>query len=213
MRKRLIALALALLAFGVARPAEAATPSKTTEDLTAVASVTSQTGMRTKALLWVNKEPTVFAKEQLQRMEDFRTKSERITDYFPEEIRQTIASRLPVGETVDDLKLSEFTSIGIGTYSKRYGDVYGTFRFPTVFEAKQPITVLVGYPGRRGIVLWQMLETAALEGKLWILFPEELMLKVGHDAVLTVLTQPVPVTGKPNAQRTRQPIGFGGFHE
>ena len=203
MQKRVIALALALLAFGVARPAEAATPSKTTEDLTEVASVTSQTGMRTNALLWVNKEPTDFATEQLQILEEFKTKNVQVTDYFPEKIRQMIADRLPIGETVEDLKMSEFTSIGIGTYSKRYGDIYGTFQFPTVFTAEQPITVLVGYPGERGIVLWQLLETVPLEGKLWILFPEELMLEIGHDAVLTVLTQPVPATGKINTQRTR----------
>jgi hypothetical protein len=190
MKKRIVGLVLFLATISAAFPALAQTPSKTTADLTTITNVAVQSGTTAKALLWVNEEPTQFAQTQMQQIVDFVTKDQPVTNFFPEEIIKEIEVSIQNRTNLSKLTLSEFTSIGIGDYLEQYGDVYGTFQFPTLFDATKIITVLVGYTGADGVVIWQLLETVPLDGKLWVQFPVEVMREIGHDAVLAVLSEP-----------------------
>lgn len=189
MRKRIIGLALALAALGIALPASASLPSKTVADLTEITQITLQHGSSAQALLWVREEPSAFAVTQMQQIIGFLGQQEPISEFFPDEVKKEIVARNRETALLSELVMSEFVSIGIGDYTIRYGDVSGVFRFPTQYEETQVITVLAGYPGKDGIVTWQILETEPISGTLWILFPAELMLRIGHDAVLAVLSK------------------------
>ena len=55
--------------------------------------------------------------------------------------------------------------------------------------ADQTVVALVGYPDSTGAIVWQALDTTVAEGSLRIVFPTDLMLRIGHDAVLAVLSR------------------------
>ena len=108
--------------------------------------------------------------------------------YFTQEVQAEIRSRVPEKTDLSNLKMSEFVSLGIAEYVESYGDVTCVFQFPTEYAEGQTAVALVGYPDQTSAVVWQALDTTVAEGSLRIVFPTELMLRIGHDAVLAVLS-------------------------
>jgi hypothetical protein len=188
MFKKAVGVTLALLICGFAVPARAATPSKTIEDLTSVTQVTLQDGTSGSALMWVREEPSQLTVTQLEASSEYAATSPAISDYFPEDARNEAMELLPERTDLAQLIMSELISLGIGEYLEKYGNVAGTFLFPTEYEETQIVLAMVGYLGEDGTVLWQPLEAEVVGGELKIIFPEELMLKIGHDAVLAILS-------------------------
>lgn len=179
-------LALALLSFSV--PALAETPSKTTEDLTKITSVESQDGVARSALIYIREEPSDLATTQLNAITVFLAKKNPVTDYFSDEEKAEIEKQIPEGTELSNLIMSEFVSLGIGDYLESYGDITSTFLFPTEFKETQIVVAVLGYPGADGEIGWHALATEVAEGGLRIIFPTDVMLEAGHDAVLTILS-------------------------
>lgn len=187
MKRKWIALLVALVVLTGITPALAATPSKTTDDLTRVVEVETQKGTGS-ALIWVEREASDKAQEQMDDIKTFVEKKNTPVDYFPDETKKEITDLVPAGTDLTKMKLSELVPLGIGDYKVEFGMVYCTLRFPTEFPADKAIIGVVGYPGSDGKMIWIALETTVDHGDLRLVFPIELMEKIGHEAVLEVLS-------------------------
>ncbi len=190
MKKKLIALvvAIAILSVSTYAFAMAAQDSKTTEDLTRVVKVETQSGDASNKLIWVENTPSDLAKTQLSEMKSFIANQNNPADYFSDDAKQGMSALLPTGTDLSKLSLTEYAPIGIGDYDSSLGDVSSTIQFPTAFAASKTVVVMVGYTGSDGTVVWQALETTIVNGNLVIVFPADLMAKIGHDAALAVLS-------------------------
>lgn len=188
MKKKWIALVVALVTLTTSTTALAAQPSKTTEDLTRVVKVESKTGKASNALIWVEKEAPDLAKTQLETIKSYIAKKNNIVNFFPDDAKKSMTAMLPTGTDLTKLTLSDYVPIGIGDYDAKLGDVSATFQFPTSFKTDKTVVVMVGYAGSDGTVIWQALKTTVVNGNLLLVFPSELMTKIGHDAILAVLS-------------------------
>lgn len=186
-KKALIVMVAAVLLL-TAVPALAATPSKTTDDLTRILKVQSEDGRAGESLIYIRTEPTDFANETLDALQKYKSKSNSIVDFFSSETQESILKLLPENTDLKKMIISEFASLGIGEYLESYGDVTCTFQFPTEYNVKSPAVALMGYLDAAGTTVWVPLQTEVIEGKLTIVFPTEALLIAGHDVVLTILS-------------------------
>ncbi len=189
MIKKWIGLLLAVLLLTAAGSSLAATPSKTTEDMTRITEETSSGGSTSYVLIYVREEPTEMAASVLQEISVYVASKAVPAGYFSEAVQAEILRRLPEKTDLSALKMSEFVPLGIADYIEEYGDVFCVFQFPTEFAADQAVVALAGYPDSTGAIVWQALDTTVAEGSLRIGFPTDLMLRIGHDAVLAVLSR------------------------
>lgn len=187
MKRKWIAFIVALVVLTGITPALAATPSKTTEDLTRVTKVETEKKSG-DALIWVEREASDKAQAQMDDIKSFVEKKNKPADYFPEETKTQITALTPKGTDLTTMKLNELVPLGIGNYKVEFGKVYCTLRFPTEFPTDKTVIGVVGYPGSDGKMIWLALETSVDQGDLRLVFPIELMEKIGHEAVLAVLS-------------------------
>lgn len=188
MTKKVIIVIVAAVLLLTVIPALAATPSKTTEDLTRIVSVQSEDGNAGKALIYIRTEPTEFAEETLKAFMAYKNKNKIIADFFSAEVQENMLKLLPADSDLKKMIMSEFVSLGIGDYLASYGDITCTFLFPTNYKEKKPVIALLGYLDVNGATVWDPLKTEVLNGKLIIEFPSEMLTVVGHDVVIAVLS-------------------------
>lgn len=187
MNRKQIGILLATAVLCITWAAFATTASKTTKDLNRVVKTTVADGTERSALLWVKPIPSQFATRQWDEIAAFAGGSKPIVDYYPDDVKALIAQDLPEGTQPAALTLTEFINLGIGQYQPSFDAVTGTLTFATVFTPDQTIVAVIGFPDENGVTVWQVLETKVVDGLLQIILPAELMLKVGHDAVLSIL--------------------------
>lgn len=189
MKRKWIALFVVLVLLTGTTPALAETPSKTTEDLTRIVEIKTEKDKSGFALIWIEKKASDKAEAQMEEVKTFVEQKNKPVDYFPDETKTEITALVPAGTDITKLKLSDIVPLGIGDYKIEFGKVYCTFRFPTVFPADKTVIGIVGYPGSDGKMIWIALETSVdANGDLQLVFPIDLMEKIAHEAVLTVLT-------------------------
>jgi len=169
-------------------PTPVSVPSKTTEDLTRVVKIETKTGTAGNALIWVDRTPFELAKTQLKEMKTFLSKKNTIANYFSDDVKKGMSALLPAETDLTKLRMSEYVALGIGDYDATMGDVSATFQFPTAFGTNKTVIAMVGYPASDGTVIWQALKTTVVRGNLILVFPSDLMTKIGHDAILAVLS-------------------------
>ena len=188
MFKRFFIVIVAAAVLLTAVPALAATPSKTTDDMTRITKLQSEDGSAGDALIYVRPEPSDFADKTLSEITAYNAKNKLITGFFSEEVKVKALEFLPKDTDLNKMTMSEFVSIGIGEYKAEFGDVTATFQFPLEFKDKQLAVAVLGYTDAQGNTVWAPLKTEVVDGTLVILFPSEILLVAGHDAVLAVLS-------------------------
>jgi len=188
MKKKWVALLVALVILTGSASTLAATPSKTTEDLTRVIGVETKAGEISDAIIWVEETPSEVAKTQLDAMKSFVEKKNPPVNYFPDAAKTEIAALVPKGTDLTKLNLSEYAAFSVGDYDATLGDIYATFQFPTVFTVGKTVVALVGFKSSDGTIVWHALETIVVNGNLRIVFPSTLLEKSGHELVLAVLS-------------------------
>ncbi len=188
MKKKWFALLLAAVVLTASTSALAATESKTTRDLTRTVETKTESGQSIPALIDPGVELSAGAETQLEALKSFVAQKKNAVDFFPDETKSGITALLPTGTDTSKLGLSEFIELTIGTYDASYGDVVSTLQFATSFTADQTVVVVIGYEASDGTMVWQALETTVVDGNLRIVFPAELMEKLGSNAVLAVLS-------------------------
>lgn len=187
MKRKWIALLVALVILTGLTTALAETPSKTTDDLTRIVKIEGDANKSVGALIWIEKEASEDAQKQMETIKTF-VKKNTAMDFFSDEVQSQIKALVPAGTDLAKLKLSELVPLGIGDYKVEFGKVYCTFQFPTEFVANKTAVCVVGYLGSDGEMIWLPLETTIEDGNLNVVFPIELMEKIAHEAILTVLS-------------------------
>ena len=188
MNKKLISLLLALVMLSTSVIALATTPSKTTKDLVKVEKTVASDGSSIDALIWVKETPSDTAIAQFAEISTFTAQNQAVIDYYPEDTKTAIYHLLPTNTDPTTLIMSEFVDLGIGDYQTNFGDVTSTFSFATEFKPGQTVIAMVGYADLEGSIVWQALPVTAVDGMLQITFPSDLMIKMGHDAILSILS-------------------------
>lgn len=180
----LILIAAAIMLTSI--PAMAATPSKTTEDLTRVTSVQSEKGTLTSAIIWAEQELSETAQKQLDAITVFLKKDDTVMDFFTTDVKTEITALLPKDTDLSSLKLNDLISLGIGDYQVSNGNITATFQFPTAFTITQTVIAMVGYLDNAGVLVWEPIQTTIENGNLKLVFPEELMTVIQSGSVLAI---------------------------
>lgn len=192
MRKRSIGLALALLILGTSSLAFATgVPSKTTQDMTTVVSIVSETGVELPpGFQIIPLVATESATRELAAIQSFvTTPNATVVQYFDVAVREEIAKLLPEGFDLDTLSMNEFLPITVVNYEESYGDVAATFQFATQYQEGQPVVALVGITDEvTGVVAWTVLKAEVVDGLVKIHFTQDILLKIqSGDAMLAIL--------------------------
>ena len=193
MKKMAMALAAALMVLGVST-AFAATPSKTTTDVTHVQKVEAvkEDGTVAAADGW-NLEVTEDADEVTSEIAKIYahvvTAGNSAVSYFPTETQEALAELFGKDFDVKTLSMNEFVTLKLTGFEKVTGDAKVVFTFTTKYEVGKKVAVVLGlYNGERDakgqyVVDWKVLEAEVLEnGDLSVVFPLDVLAQM-NDAV------------------------------
>lgn len=173
MTKKIIGLYLTLALIIVTIPALAATvPSITTNDLNTV--IIEEYDVPLAGLFTIMDTLTADAQAEFDTISAYVNKGQAVAGYF--------------GIDMPDLVLSEYISYGNNNYQESYGDVTATFGFATEFQVGQTVIVMFGYKDENGSIVWNKLNAEVVEGGVQIVFPSDLLLKAGSEAILAILS-------------------------
>ena len=89
---------------------------------------------------------------------------------------------------LSQLILSEYVSLGINDYQPSNDGVSATFGFASEYSDGQPVLAMFGYRDAAGGVVWNALNTVAVDGQVKIDIPSELLLRAGSQAILGILS-------------------------
>lgn len=187
MKKILLTLALALV-LAVQFTAAFATASPTTADLYKVELAKPDGSPAPAGLLIAAIPETETALKVLEDVAETTQGQPVVPSYFADQA-EDIAKVLPEGTDAAALKLNELASLVVSGYEADMGDIAARLSFPTLFDATKPVLVLVGLVEGEEVV-WEVVQQAGAdaEGKVIVLFPSELLLKVqAGNAVIAVL--------------------------
>ena len=194
MKKMAMALAAALMVLGVST-AFAATPSKTTTDVTHVQKVEAvkEDGTVAAADGW-NLEVTEDADEVTSEIAKIYahvvTAGNSAVSYFSTETQEALAELFGKDFDLKTLSMNEFVTLKLTGFEKITTDkVKVVFTFTTKYEAGMKVAVVLGlYNGERDakgqyVVDWKVLEAEVLEnGDLSVIFPLDVLAQM-NDAV------------------------------
>lgn len=184
--KKFALLLIAAAIMLTSMPALAATPSKTTEDLTRVTNIQSEEGTLKNAIIWVEEKLSETAQAQLDAITVFLKKDDTVMDFFTPDVKTVLTTLLPKNADLSSLKLNDLVSLGVGIYQTVNGDITATFQLPTQFKITQTAIAVVGYLDKAGVLVWVPVQTAIENGNLKLTFPEELMSVIQSGSVLAV---------------------------
>lgn len=194
MKKMAMALAAALMVLGMST-AFAATPSKTTTDVTHVQKVEAvkEDGTVAAADGW-NLEVTEDADEVTSEIAKIYahvvTAGNSAVSYFSTETQEALAELFGKDFDLKTLSMNEFVTLKLTGFEKITTDkVKVVFTFTTKYEAGKKVAVVLGlYNGERDakgqyVVDWKVLEAEVLEnGDLSVVFPLDVLAQM-NDAV------------------------------
>ena len=193
MKKMALALVAALMMLSMST-AFAATPSKTTTDVTQVKEVATvnEDGTTTAAKNWnleVTEDSDEVTSEIAKIYAHVVTAGNHAVSYFPIETQEALAELFGADFDLKTLNLNEFVTLKLTGYENIGGDAKVTFTFTTKYEVGKKVAVVVGlYNGQRDangqyIVEWVVLGAEALEnGDLCVVFPADVLAQI-NDAV------------------------------
>lgn len=175
----------------------ASVPSKTTQDMAEVVSITSDNG----ATL-----PADFIIQTLKRSESVDMVLKQLADFvagqglapvrfFAEAVQQAIASLLPEGADLDEYVINEFSPLIVENYSEAYGNITVTFRFASEYVDGQPLVALIGLVTGKDeqgnpLVEWTTVQAEVEDRLVTVHFPADLLLRLhGQEAMIAILCE------------------------
>lgn len=192
MKKRIVALALALAMVFCMASIAYAVPSKTTPDMVKPVEVKSSTGVDIKPDFVLTTVEDTKSEQVLAEIFNFVTVNNAApVKYFPTDVQQEIAAKLPEGTNVDNLKMNEFVAIETKNFDTSYGAVETKIQVASTYKAGQKIVAVVGYVGADGKMVWAAIDAEVGEdGLVSVIFPEELLTVINNGtASLALLSE------------------------
>jgi hypothetical protein len=209
--KRFAVLAMVVV-FLFSTTAFAAVNSKTTSDLTSVVK-TEVTGVAPAefavVVVAMEFEPEAVTKE-LEKIFQFVTPEVAPVSYFPEEVQEVFAEKLPLVD-LTTYELNEFISIDVVNFEDTIESAVVEFKFTTQYVENQSILFVVGlYTGEvdengEYIVEWLLLDAVVTEdGSIAVTFTQEALARMADAAAVSVAVLSEPL---PEEEPIEQPIG------
>jgi len=189
MTKKAIIVIVAAVLLLTAIPALAATPSKTTEDLTRIVGVVYEDGSQHNDLITIQEEPTEFDQAVINDLLAFKSSNKDIVSYFDAAVQSQIQALLPQEVTMDGFIMSELVCLCCGDHDHAHGTIACECEFPTEYKETDVVVPLLGYPDADGNTLWLPIKAEIKNGHVVVAFTEEILALVGHDFVLAILSK------------------------
>ena len=197
MKKLVLALAAVLMALSMST-AFAATPSKTTTDVTRVKEVAAvlEDGTTAAADGWnleITEDTDEVTSEIAKIYPHVVTHGNTVISYFPIEVQEALAELFGEDFDLKTLNMNEFVTLQLVGFEKIANDVKADFTFTTKYEADKKAAVVLGlYNGQRDekgqyVVEWKVLGAAATEdGDLSVLFPLDVLAQMNDAAAVSM---------------------------
>jgi len=189
MTKKVIIVIVAAVLLLTVIPALAATPSKTTEDLTQVVGVVYEDGTVHNDVITVQEQLTEFDEAIITDLLTYKTKNDKIVDYFDADVKAGIQELLPQGATMDGLIMSELVCLCCGEHDDTHGTITCEYEFPTEYKDTDVVVPLLGYQDAEGKTAWLPVKGEVKNGHVVVAFTEEILTLIGHDFVLAILSK------------------------
>ena len=187
MRKKWVSLLVCLVLLGATAAAQAAAPSKTTQDLVQVVKVAMADGSEQDALIYLLDQYSDIVVTQLQEIGALVSTGTPAISFYPEEVSAQIAALLPPGIDPAGLMMNDMISVGVGLYEVADGDVTVTFTFATEYRPGQTVVAVLSYQDATGAVAWWAIKAEVADGNIRVTLPAELMLLIGHAVDIAIL--------------------------
>lgn len=185
--KRFLLMTLALLMLAMSVFA-ASSPSITDENMYDVEIIPTVPGVSLDGLVIKAIPETEVALKVIEQVQELaKGQPSFVNAVFADKIEE-IKAVLVEGADHEAMKLQELTTLLVAGYKEEMGKLFVRLTFPTVFEEKDPVLVMIGMvEGEQ--VTWEPFEAKAnMEGKIEMFMEAELLLKVqAGEAVIAVL--------------------------
>ena len=149
-------------------------------------------GVPLNGLFTIKDKLTEDAQEAFNAIAAYVNKGQTAIGYFDMDIAQLIRSGALsakyLGFDFSTLILSEYVSLGINNAERSWLNVSATFGFASEYREGQTVVVMFGYRDKNGNIVWNALNTVAVNGQVKVDFPAELLLNAGSEAILGILS-------------------------
>lgn len=191
MKKKIVALALALAMVFCMASIAYAVPSKTTPDMVKPVEVKSTTGVQIKPDFALNTVQDEKADKILAEIQTFvATVAAAPVKYFDADVQQAIAEKLPAGTNLNYLKMNEFVAIETKNFDTSYGDVETKIQVASTYTNGQKVVAVVGYVGADGKMVWVPIDAEVENGLVKVVFPADVLEAINNGtASLAILSE------------------------
>ena len=139
------------------------------------------------------------ASEQLEKLNQFVNEGNPVAKFFPEEIQNAIAAKLPAGAELDALVMNELEAVeteSAGAAAKAYDEMLVKVAFTTNYADAEAIYPILRLENADGSVTWHLVEAEIEEdGSVTLHLPSDLLAKFegAVSAVIFILNTPYVV--------------------
>lgn len=191
MKKKIVALALALAMVFCMASIAYAVPSKTTPDMVKPVEVKSTTGVQIKPDFVLNTVQDAKTDKVLEEIQTFvATVAAAPVKYFDADVQQAIAEKLPAGTNLNYLKMNEFVAIETKNFDTSYGDVETKIQVASTYTNGQKVVAVVGYVGADGKMVWVPIDAEVENGLVKVVFPADVLEAINNGtASLAILSE------------------------
>ena len=151
-----------------------------------------QYGGTLMSLFTIKAQLTKDAKAAFNAIAEYVDRGQAAIGYFGMDITDLVRngklSSKYLGSDFSKLILSEYVSLGIHNELESWFDVSTTFGFASKYQEGQTVVAIFGYRDRNGNIVWNALNTVAVDGQVRIDFPSELLFRAGSEAILGILS-------------------------
>lgn len=191
MKKKIVALALALAMVFCMASIAYAVPSKTTPDMVKPVEVKSTTGVQIKPDFVLNTVQDAKTDKILEEIQTFvATVAAAPVKYFDADVQQAIAEKLPAGTNLNYLKMNEFVAIETKNFDTSYGDVETKIQVASTYTNGQKVVAVVGYVGADGKMVWVPIDAEVENGLVKVVFPADVLDAINNGtASLAILSE------------------------
>ena len=176
----------------VSSPSLSPTISMTLNSLNRFTASIEEYGVPLTGLFTIKNALTEDAQTEFDAIASYVGKDQAVAGYFdidiPRLVRSGDLSSDYLNFDLSGLILSEYVSLGINGYEESDVDISATFGFASEYQDGQTVVVMFGYKDENGDIVWNALNTVAVNGQVKIDFLSDLLFKAGAEAILGVLS-------------------------
>ena len=155
-------------------------------------SIIGEYGVSLVGLLTIMDSLTDDARAAFEAIAAYVAKGQAAAGYFGMDLAELVLSgslsSSYSGFDFSSLILSEYVSLGIYDFEASDYGVSTVFGFASEYRDGQTVVAMFGYLDAKGDIVWNALNTTAVDGQVRVDIPSELLLLAGSEAILGILS-------------------------